>query len=403
MKVSRQEKGIVSHYKREPYLIVHTEQSQRKDVYGAIGSNVVLQAQHLRGETQADTAIIGMHPIGAPGYLPMFSQLGRSGFDVVACATRFSTGDASLQMESVLADLGACVRDTRERLGYEKVVLAGWSGGGAVMAGYVAESTQRVITTTASGERTPLVDAELLPVDGLLLMATHRSRHHLLTGQLDASITDEQRPDVGRRPEFDLYDPDNAAQPPYSDGFLSEYREAQLERNRRITFWVKEQLAALVAEERFAEERSFVVHGTMADPRWLDVTVDPNDRKPNMTYMGEPGVVNNSPAGLGRFTSLRSWLSQWSYDDAQVDIVDAGPRIHIPTLLITAGADDACPVEHTAQIEAAIASSDFSSYTVAHADHYFAGPDGRAHLAEALGEIGSWMSDRGFRTREASA
>lgn len=390
---------MASEYHRNPYLIVHQEESVRKDVYGSIGSNVVLQSQHLRGDDQADTVIIGMHPIGAPGYLPMFSQLARSGFDVVACATRYSTGDASLQMENVLSDLAACVRDARNRLGYERVVLAGWSGGGSVMAGYVAEAAERRIHETAAGEATPFADAELLDVDALMLLATHRSRHQLLTGQLDASIVDELQPNSNRRAELDLYNSANAHQPPYSADFLTTYRAEQIARNRRITVWVREQLADLHAAGRGDEERSFVVHGTMADPRWLDPRIGPNSRAANMTYLGRPDVVNNSPAGLGRYTSLRSWLSQWSFDDAQVDIVEAGARITIPTLLITAGADDACPVEHTTAITEAIAAEDFTSHTVERADHYFSGPEGRAHLAEAMSHIGTWMTNHDFNPR----
>lgn len=387
-------------YTRTPYLIVHRESAGRKDVYGSIGANVVLQAQLLRGPAAADTAIIGMHPIGSPGYLPMFSQLARSGFDVVACATRYSSGDAALQMENVLADLAACVRDTRDRLGYAKIVLAGWSGGGSVMAGYVAESTQRRITETAAGEPTPLADADLPPADALLLLATHRSRHHLLTYQLDPSITDEARPESARRRDLDLYDP-VAPAAPYSSDFLETFRAAQLMRNRAITSWVLEQLEILRAAGRGDEERSFVVHGTMADPRWLDPSIEPNGRKPNMTYMGVPQVVNNSPAGLGRFSSLRSWLSQWSFDHAQVDIVESGSRIRIPTLLLTAGADDACPPSHSDAISESIAAEDFTATTVDNADHYFSGPEGRAHLAEAMTHISGWMTTRGFAPREA--
>ena len=55
----------------------------------------------------------------------------------------------------------------------------------------------------------------------------------------------------------------------------------------------------------------------MADPRWLDPSVDPNDRQPGWCYQGDPRVVNMSPTGLARFTTLRSWLSQWSYDEAR--------------------------------------------------------------------------------------
>jgi hypothetical protein len=44
----------------------------------------------------------------------------------------------------------------------------------------------------------------------------------------------------------------------------------------------------------------FVVHGTMADPRWLDPTVDPNERTPGTCYLGDPQVVNNSTDWLHR-------------------------------------------------------------------------------------------------------
>jgi len=50
----------------------------------------------------------------------------------------------------------------------------------------------------------------------------------------------------------------------------------------------------------------------MADPKWIDITIDSNGRStPNWCFMGVPETVNNSPAGLARYSSLRSWLSQW--------------------------------------------------------------------------------------------
>jgi pimeloyl-ACP methyl ester carboxylesterase len=123
-------------YTRTPYLIVHREQRVRKDVYGAIDDAIVLQAQLLRGTNPSDTALIVMHPVGAPAWLPVFAQLARAGHHIVACATRYSSGDAPLEMENAVLDLGACIKDTKERLGYRNVVLLGWSGGGSLMAGY---------------------------------------------------------------------------------------------------------------------------------------------------------------------------------------------------------------------------------------------------------------------------
>jgi dienelactone hydrolase len=385
----------VASYTRTPYLIVHREPQARKDVYGSVDDSVVVQSQLLRGEEQSRTAFVAMHPIGSPGYLPMFSNLARVGHHVVACATRYSNGDAALQMENVLLDLAACVRDTRERLDYERVVLVGWSGGGSVMATYQAEAERRTITRTAASEPTLLADTELLAADGLLLIATHRSRHHLLTDLLDASIVDELDPDKRER-DLDLYDPANPNQPPYAPAFLDGYREAQRQRNRRITAWAKERLEELRATGRPDEERCFLVHGTMADPRWLDATVDPNDRRPGWSYLGEPRVANNSAAALARYTTTRSWLSQWSLDDAQVDAVDAAPRITVPAMVITASADDACPPSHADLIFDALASTDKQRAEVAGANHYFSGPNGRDHLAEAARIIGDWTAARDF-------
>ena len=73
-------------YSRSPFLIVHREQKVRKDIYGSIDDAVVLQAQLIRGENPSDTVLIVMHPIGAPAWLPVFAQLARAGYHIIACA-----------------------------------------------------------------------------------------------------------------------------------------------------------------------------------------------------------------------------------------------------------------------------------------------------------------------------
>jgi pimeloyl-ACP methyl ester carboxylesterase len=389
-------------YRRTPFLIVHREQKVRKDVYGSIDDAVVLQAQHIRGDNPSDTVLIVMHPVGAPAWLPVFAQLARAGYHIIACASRYWNGDAALEMENCVLDLGACVKDARERLGYEKVVLLGWSGGGSLMAGYQAEAEKPVVQLSASGEETPLATTKLIAGDAIMLVASHRSRHQLLTGQLDPSVLDELDPDR-RDPALDLYDPANPAQPPYSADFLATYRAAQIARGRRISAFAKDKLASLKAKGDEHGEHCFVVHRTMADPRWIDPTVDPNQRKPNWTYLGDPRVANTSAAALGRFNSLRGWLSQWSYDDAQFDSVDSGPRITVPGLVITAGADDACPPEHTDRMFDALGSADKTKITIDHANHYFTGKDGKSHLVDLVGIVTRWLDERGLANDTARA
>lgn len=383
-------------YSRTPYLIVTTERAERKDVYGSIDDHVVRQAQLLRGPEDSDTVIVGMHPIGSPAYLPAFPHLARRGFHVIGCGTRYTNGDASLQMENALLDLGACVRDARERLGYKNVILAGWSGGGSLMAGYQAEAERKQITRTAAGEYTPLADTELPPADGLLLMAAHRSRHVLVTEFLDPSITDEDHPD-DRDPALNIYDPTNPDKPPYSPEYIARYRAAQIERNRRITRRAQDRLAALRERGRPDDEYCFVVQGTMADPRWVDPTVDPNDRRPNWSYLGDPRIANDGPAGLARYTTLRGWLSQWGYDTAQVDAVKSAPRITVPVLTIMNSADDACPPSHLRDFHAALPDGHKELHVIDRANHYFSGGgQQRAHLDTAASYVRGWAMQNGF-------
>ena len=365
-----------STYERIPYLVAFKNDSGVRDVYGGLAEIVVLECYQLKPESPSDTVLVFMHPIGGGAYLPMVNALARAGHHVIYANSRFRGTDSALVMEKVVQDLGEVIKDAKDRLGYSTVVLAGWSGGGSLSLFY-QQQAQRATT-------------DLIPADGIMLLAAHVSRHGTLTEWLDASILDESDPSR-RDPELDLYNPDNPNQPPYRADFLERYRQAQIDRNRRITNWVREKLAELQSAGRGDEEHCFVVHGTMADPRWLDPTVDPNDREPGTCYLGDPRVVNNSPIGLARFCSLRSWLSQWSYDDAPADGVVCGRDIAVPTLVIGNLADDACTPSHTRRLFDAIGHPDKEMHEIANANHYYSGPDQRQTLVQAVSIITDWL------------
>ena len=197
-------------------------------------------------------------------------------------------------------------------------------------------------------------------------------------------------------PGLDLYDPDNPNQPPYDSQFLERYRKAQVARNRRITQWVKEKLAEFSEDGRPDDEFAFVVHGTMADPRWLDPTVDPNERDPGTCYLGEPKIVNMSPVGLARYTTLRSWLSQWSFDDAKADGITCGRDVAVPVLVIGNLADNACTPSHTRRLFEAIGHPDKEMHEIPGATHYYTGPTQRAALNNALDICNDWLVRHDF-------
>ncbi|MFZ5601132.1 MAG: alpha/beta hydrolase, partial [Pseudomonadota bacterium] len=173
-----------------------------------------------------------------------------------------------------------------------------------------------------------------------------------------------------------------------------KYRAAQIARNRRITQWVKDKLAAFKRDGLENEEFAFVTHGTMADPRFVDPTLDPNDRKPNWCFLGNPRVVNNGPVGIARFNTLRSWLSQWSYDDSNADGLKCAQKISVPTLVIGNTADDACTPSHTHRLFEAVAVKDKELYEVKGANHYYFGQP--KEMEEAVSQCAQWLTKKGF-------
>ena len=137
----------------------------------------------------------------------------------------------------------------------------------------------------------------------------------------------------------------------------------------------------------------------MADPRWLDPAVDPNERTPGTCYLGDPQVVNMSPVGLARFSTLRGWLSQWSYDDASGDGVACGRDIAVPALVIGNLADDACTPSHTRRLFEAIGHPDKEMHEIPGATHYYAGPDQRDKLRQAVDIVTDWLVRHDFAER----
>ena len=382
---------MASVVQRRPVSIRWQEQAAFKDTYGGAMNAVAITGMNIRPSAESPTVLISMHPIGGTGGLPVMQQLAEAGVHVLAMDSRYRGADYALIMEKVAIDLGAAVRYARERLGYKKVVLLGWSGGGALSAFYQAQAEGPTVTATPSGEGPGLVDADLIPADAVIMMAAHVSRHRTLTEWMDASVLDERDPER-RDPALDLYGA--AIMPPYSDAFLTTYRSAQVARNRRITAWVKDKLDGLRRAGRENEEFAFVTHGTMADPRWLDPAIDANDREPGHCYLGDPRTVNMSPVGLARFSTLRSWLSQWSYDDANADGPSSLARVSKPVLVINNSADDACTPSHAQRLFEAVQHDEKSFAEIKGATHYYLGQP--ALGAQTAGVVRQWLEARGF-------
>ena len=374
-----------------PVTLKYEENSSFTETYGFVGSQglVVLEGMHfIPKDHPSNTVVLMMHPSSTLQQLPIPQALAEAGVHLICCGSRYPKNDSALIMEKVALDLGAYVRHAKVNLEYENVVLLGWSGGGSLSLFYQAEAQDPTITHTPAGDPVDLISADLIPADAVMFIAAHMSRAVTLTEWMDASVIDELDPDR-RKLELNIYDPDNPNQPPFTTRFISRYREAQIVRNRKITAWVREILAELKRRDDGEVERGFVVHRTMADPRWIDPAVDPNGRKPNWCYLGDPRTVNSGPAGLARFCTLRSWLSQWSYDESRADGIGGAKRISVPFLTIENGADDACPASHAKKIFDNAGSRDKEMKVINGAGHYY--KEQPEKLSEAVAIIMDWL------------
>jgi alpha-beta hydrolase superfamily lysophospholipase len=378
---------------RQPYMVVFEEKTAFKDVYGGTVGMVAVEAMRIIPEENSDTAIVFSHPVGGGSFLPMVTALARAGHHVIYANTRFRGNDTALLMEKCVTDLGAVIAHAKENFGYRKIILGGWSGGGSLALFYQDQATGQRLTQTAAGDPYDLSKVDLPAAHGILLLAAHVSRAVTLTEWMDPSISDEADP-FTRDPQLNIYDPDNPNQPAYAEAYVTHYRAAQLTRNRRITAWVKDTLAELRQNGRDNHERAFCVHGTMADLRWTDPTQDPSDRAPHSCYLGTPIVANDGPVGLARFTTLRSWLSQWSFDDSPANGLGNAAQVTIPALVINNTADLACTPSHAQRLFDALGSSDKTHMNIKGADHYYI--ERRDLLSEAVAHVSDWLKSRDF-------
>ena len=378
---------------RQPYMVVFEEKTAFKDVYGGTVGMVAVEAMRIIPEENSDTAIVFSHPVGGGSFLPMVTALARAGHHVIYANTRFRGNDTALLMEKCVTDLGAVIAHAKENFGYRKIILGGWSGGGSLALFYQDQATGQRLTQTAAGDPYDLSKVDLPAAHGILLLAAHVSRAVTLTEWMDPSISDEADP-FTRDPQLNIYDPDNPNQPAYAAAYVTHYRAAQLARNRRITAWVKDTLAELRQNGRDNHERAFCVHGTMADLRWTDPTQDPSDRAPHSCYLGTPIVANDGPVGLARFTTLRSWLSQWSFDDSPANGLGNAAQVTIPALVINNTADLACTPSHAQRLFDALGSSDKTHMNIKGADHYYI--ERRDLLSEAVAHVNDWLKSRDF-------
>ena len=327
-------------------------------------------------------AAIVMHP--ATNFMGhyLIQPLAERGICCLGLNSRYAGNDSVLLMERVIQDLGAGVKYLRG-LGYQRIVLIGNSGGAALAAFYQAQAENLTVETMVDGDPARLSRDDLPPVDGIALCAAHEGRSSLFAKWIDPSVLDEHD-SLSADPALDMYNPANG--PPYSSAFLERFHAAQNARRDRIEAWTWERLRQLRATAGAPRDQAFVVHRTHADPRCLDLSLDPNDRAAGSVW-GDARTVNYAANSMARYTSLTAFLSQWS-SASRADGPSNLARTKVPALLLTYTADQST-FPSTRDAWLAAGGGRIRNVDIKGGNHYLAGQPTLVH--EVANEIAQWI------------
>jgi hypothetical protein len=356
-----------------------------------------------------DSVVCVMHPRGDFTRHYVVPGLVEAGFAVFCQNSRWLNNDSTLVHERVLLDVAEGVKAMRARFG--RVVLLGNSGGGSLYTFYLHQALAppgERLRDTAAGDPLDLGRFELPGADLMIYLAAHPGEGHFLLHAIDPSLTAEGDP-LCCDPALDLYDPRNGfAEPPaptrYAPGFLARYRAAQRARVERLDALARQRVArrqraraeaarggGAAARRAAIATEYLVVYRTDADPRCVDLSLDPSARDQGSLFARRPDLVNYGAVGFGRVVSPEAWLSTWSGLSSRAEISRTGSRMTLPALQLSYAGDNGIFPADDDLIARSLGTRDLTR-RVLEGDHYgLPAPRGRDAAVE---EIVAWLRKR---------
>lgn len=371
-------------------------------------------------------AVIAAHPRGDFSQHYAFPALLRAGYACLGANLRNLNNDITCVHELLALDLAAHMTWLRDACGVEKVVWLGNSGGGSLGAFYHSQAkaapAERIHTTPA-GRPVPLAAATMPPVDAFMISAAHVGQGLIMNDIIDPAVIDEDDP-LLVDDALDMYHPANGFRPApqwsrYTPDFLQRYRAAQLARVARIDARAHAMIEAQRSAESLAARPDFAglsleeqrhiarraafqpvirVFRTMANPNYVDNTLDPSPRGYGSLLSDRPDLMNFQLYGFGRLVTPDAWLSTWSGLSSNANFFKTGPSITEPLALVQAGRDmDVYPEQHGATILRTIRSEDKCLFDFPDCLHYFEpdeGEDPNAPVLRQMAVLVPWLQQR---------
>jgi len=395
--------------RRLPFAFASLDPRVRRDVVYLEASDTAqtFGILYRPPDREPRTVVYLMHPRGEFTRHYVVPGLTARGYAVFGQNSRYLNNDTDMVHERILLDIAAGMRWLRGQ-GFERVVLLGNSGGGSLLAFYQSQASRlpgERLASTPSGEPIDLASEQMPPGDLYIAVAAHLGEGRFMLNVLDPSVTNESDP-ASYDPRWDMYNPDNGYRPfpdasSYDPAWLAEYRQRQRERSLRLDAIAREYLAehayfrgelrsdryaALPAATRSLVARRarlgryMVIYRTLANPAYLDPSIDPSRRPLGSIFSpGDPIIGNYGYGGLARVMTPRGWLSTWSGTSSQADLPETIAHVKVPTLIVFADGDcDIFPAEQQEILEKS-GAADKSLVTLEWADHYLnpVGEEGR--------------------------